>query len=106
KKGDELNATEYVIPLGGDARKRHYHETYKGKVTGFSVQLEVFVNNQWQAVIRYDSAHGFAHIDQYYLDGRIAKKEIPLKLSDTLTLADEDIKENWKAYQKAFLEGK
>jgi hypothetical protein len=29
-----------------------------------------------------------------------------LKLSEALTLADEDIKENWKVYQKVFLEGK
>jgi hypothetical protein len=27
-------------------------------------------------------------------------------LSEALTLADEDIKENWKACQKAFLEGR
>jgi hypothetical protein len=28
-----------------------------------------------------------------------------LKLGEALTLADEDIKENWKAYQEEFLEG-
>jgi hypothetical protein len=102
----KLNVTEYVIPLGENARKRHYHETDKGKVTGFSVQLEVFVNNLWQVLIRYDSAHGFAHIDQYYLDGEKIKKELHLKLNEALNLADEDIKENWKVYQRAFLEGK
>jgi hypothetical protein len=101
-----LNVTEYVIPLGEDVRKRHYHETGKGKVISFVVQLEVFVNVEWREVIRYDSAHGFAHIDRYYLDGRKVKKELNLKLSEALTLADEDIKENWKAYQKTFLEGK
>lgn len=101
-----MSITEYVIPLGEDARKRHYHESDKGKVIGFTVQLEVFVNDQWLEVIRYDSAHGFAHIDRYYLDGRKVKKELNLKLDEALTLADEDIKENWKAYQKAFLEGK
>lgn len=98
--------TEYVIPLGENARKRHYHEVQKGKVTSFAVQLEVFVNGQWQVVIHYDSAHGFAHVDRYYLDGKKIKKELPLKLGDALTLADEDIKENWKTYQKAFLEDK
>lgn len=101
-----MSITEYVIPLGEDARKRHYHESDKGKVIGFTVQLEVFVNDQWREVIRYDSAHGFAHIDRYYLDGRKVKKELNLKLNEALTLADEDIEENWKAYQKAFLEGK
>jgi len=71
---------------------------------GFTVQLEVFVEDHWKAVIRYDAAHGFAHIDRYHLDGRKVKKELHLKLSDVLTLADEDIKENWKAYQEEFLE--
>lgn len=101
-----MSVTEYVIPLGENARKRHYHETDKGSVTGFVVQLEVFVNDRWQVVIRYDSAHGFAHIDRYYLDGRKVRKELHLKLREALTLADEDIKENWKIYQKSFLEGK
>ena len=101
-----MSVTEYVIPLGENARKRHYHDTDKGRVTGFVVQLEVFVNDRWQVVIRYDSAHGFSHIDRYYLDGRKVRKELHLKLSEALTLADEDIKENWKIYQKSFLEGK
>lgn len=101
-----MSVTEYVIPLGDGARKRHYHESEKGKVTAFVVQLEVFVNNQWREVIRYDSAHGFAHVDCYYLNGRKIKKKLDLDLSEALTLADEDIKENWKAYQRAFLGGK
>ena len=100
-----MRITEYVIPLGENARKRHYHETDKSKVVSFAVQLEVLVGNRWKIVIRYDSAHGFAHIDRYYFDGRKVKKELHLKLSEALTLADEDIKENWKAYQRAFLGG-
>lgn len=100
-----MRINEYVIPLGENARKRHYHETDKGKVIGFAVQLEVLVNDRWQVVIRYDSAHGFAHIDRYYLDGRKIKKELGLKLGEALIVADEDIKENWKIYQRAFLEG-
>lgn len=101
-----MSVTEYVIPLGENARKRHYHETEKGEVAAFAVQLEVFVNDQWREVIRYDSGHGFAHIDRYYLDGRKVKKELNLKLNEALSLADEDIRENWNAYKKAFLEGR
>ena len=101
-----MRVNEYVIPLGENARKRHHHEADKGEVIGFAVQLEVLVDDQWKVVLRYDSAHGFAHIDRYYLDGRKVKKELHLKLSGALTLADEDIKENWKIYQKFFLEGK
>ena len=101
-----MRINEYVIPLGENARKRHYHETDKGEVIGFAVQLEVLVDDRWKVAIRYDSAHGFAHIDRYYIDGGKIKKELHLKLSDALTLADEDIKENWKIYQKTFLESK
>ncbi len=101
-----MSIIEYVVPLSENARKRHYHETDKGRIIGFVVQLEVLINDQWKAVIRYDSAHGFAHIDRYYLDGRKVKRELHLKLSEALTLADEDIKENWKTYKKFFLENK
>ena len=38
-----MSVTEYVIPLGDNARKRHYHEADKGKVTGFAVQMEVLL---------------------------------------------------------------
>jgi hypothetical protein len=69
----KLSIIEYVVPLGENVRKRHYHETDKGRVVGFVVQLEVLVTDQWKSVIRYDSAHGFAHIDRYYLDGKNLK---------------------------------
>lgn len=101
-----MGVTEYVIPLGENARKRHYHETAKGKVTRFAVQLEVFIDGKWQVVIRYDAAHGFAHIDRYCIDGKKIKKGLYMDFDEVLTLADEDIKENWKTYQKAFPEGK
>ena len=101
-----MTITEYLIPLGENARKRNYHEIDRGKMISFAVQLEVLVDDQWKVVIRYDSTHGFAHIDRYHRDGRKVKKELPLKLSETLTLADEDLKENWKTYQTIFLEGK
>jgi hypothetical protein len=32
--------------------------------------------------------------------------ELHLRLSEALTLADEDIKENWKTYKEFFLENK
>jgi len=101
-----INKVEYVVPLGENARKRHIHETEKGRVTNFTVQLEVLVERHWKVVVRYDFAHGIAHIDQYLPDGSKVKNELYLKISEALTLADEDIKENWKAYQKAFTVGK
>ena len=34
-----MSIIDYVIPLGEDVQKRHYHETDKRNVTRFSVQL-------------------------------------------------------------------
>ena len=98
-----MRTVEYVIPLGENARKRHYHKSRAGEVAAFVVQLEVFDKGEWQVVIRYDSAHGFAHIDHYSRSGRKTKKPIDLELTEALTVAEEDIKDNWKAYHKAFL---
>jgi hypothetical protein len=100
-----LNITEYVIPLGEDVRKRHYPEAEKGRMTCFVVQMEVFLHDQWQVVIRYDSAHGFPHVDRYSLGGRKVKETLRLDLNEVLTVADEDIQDNWRTYQRRFLEG-
>ena len=40
------------------------------------------------------------------IDGKKVKQDLHLTLSEALTIADEDIKENWRTYQRAFLEGK
>ncbi|HHT9125032.1 MAG TPA: DUF7718 family protein [Candidatus Brocadiia bacterium] len=32
---------EYVVPYGEEARKRHYHQTQRGLLVKFMVQLEI-----------------------------------------------------------------
>ena len=97
---------EYLIHLGGRARKRHYHKTDKEQVVAFMVQLEVEVEEGvWKPVIRYDCAHNFAHRDRYNLKGDRDKEEIPLSYTDSLDLADKDINGNWDIYQERFLRG-
>ena len=101
-----IQITEYVWALGENARKRHYHETERGTVRAFTVQVEVFVDGSWRPALRYDSAHGFAHRDRYFLDGRSAKTNLRMDLKEALTFADEDIRENWENYKDRFLRGK
>ena len=96
---------EYIIPYSEDVRKRHYHHTTKGKVVKFVVQLEVNHEVDWKEVIRYDCAHGFAHRDSYNLRGNSKKEELYLSFEDALTLADDDIDDNWEIYKQRFLEG-
>jgi hypothetical protein len=95
---------EYLIPLTNDTQLRHVHTHWKNKVAGFTVQLEVYVENKWQPIVRYDTAHGFAHKDIMHANG--AKDKIPLYISDfkeALNFSDKDLKANWRIYREQFL---
>jgi len=71
------------------------------------IQYEVFLQQQWQPIIRYDTAHGFAHIDLYHPSGKTEKIRMPTKdFNEALTLAQEDIKQHWEWYLNNYLEGK
>ncbi|HET8562412.1 MAG TPA: hypothetical protein VFM35_00935 [Candidatus Binatia bacterium] len=69
------------------------------------MQLELEIKGKWQAVIRYDTAHGYAHIDRFNLEGKRRKETLHLSLSDALTRAERDIKQNWQHFREALLRG-
>ena len=100
-----MTRVEYVLPLGENVRKRHVHETDRGMVVAFVVQLEAFIDATWRPIVRYDSAHGFCHIDVYRRSGESRKEELVMSFADALTLADEDILARWEEYRYRFLEG-
>jgi hypothetical protein len=82
---------------------RHTHETRRGKVVAFTVQLEVELHGTWVPVVRYDMAHGQAHMDLYETPWRKTKRFLDLPPAEALTEADADITENWERYQAEFL---
>lgn len=96
---------EYFIFLDMDVRKRHYHKVESGKIERFVVQLEIKHNGVWKAVLRYDSAHDFAHKDSYNLRGEARKFSLYMDYESALTFADDDINENWEVYKERFLKG-
>jgi hypothetical protein len=100
-----LPETSYILPVWIDTRIRHRHRTEGGAVLKFTIQLEVETNGRWKAVIRYDTAHGFAHIDRFNLQGKRRKERLRLNFSEALTRAERDIKQNWATYRERFLEG-
>jgi hypothetical protein len=100
-----LSEKRWVLPLWIDTRIRHYHKTDKGKVIEFSVQLEIFVEGHWKEVIRYDTAHGVAHIDRFNIRGQQQKKFLSLTYEEALTRAEREIKKNWQIYRERFLQG-
>lgn len=72
----------------------------------FVVQLEVEVKSEWRPIIRYDCSHEFVHRDCYNLKGKQKKEELNLDYEEALTLADEDIDDNWERYRSNFLRGR
>lgn len=90
--------------LTSEDRKRHEHIQEKGKVIEFSVQYETLIEEKWVPVVRFDTAHGFAHKDLYTLDGKKNKVLLgPASYAEALNFADRDIRENWSRYKRIFL---
>ena len=97
--------SRFVLPISADMRIRHYHRTYRGRVEAFSLQLEIEVGGQWRPVIRYDTAHGTAHIDRFTMAGKKRKEWLRLDFREALTRAERDLKTNSLTYRDRFLRG-
>ena len=85
-------------------RRRHYHRTEEGDIVRFSVQYESYIKGKWHPIVRYDTAHGYAHRDLYHPDGIQEKTPLPLlNYKDVLTYAAYDIDINWEKYKNKYL---
>jgi hypothetical protein len=91
--------------LGSGSRARVRFVKERGRILAFVVQLECLFDNQWHPVIRYDTAHDFAHCDVMWPNG--TREKTALSISDynqALTFAHEDIKANWRIYRDRYQE--
>ena len=100
-----VKIVDFVVIFDDGVRKRHHHETEKGKVVYFAVQLEIRVKDEWRVVLRYDCSHGFPHMDKYDIKGKQTKRLLNLSFESALTFGDWDINENWLKYKQEFLKG-
>ena len=91
---------DFVLPLDMNNRIRHYHRVNRGRIEQFVIQYETKLQLKWLVVVRYDTAHGFAHRDLMHVDGRTDKLSLgTLNFNDALTFAENDIKNNWSKYR-------
>src|SRR5467141_1632368 len=82
---------------------RVWFELEQNKVLNFVVQLECRMNGKWRPVVRYDTAHGFAHRDVLHPSSEIEKTELTIEnYSDALTFAIKDLVENWERYRRRY----
>ncbi|WP_422653049.1 DUF7718 family protein [Candidatus Deferrimicrobium sp.] len=96
---------QYIRRLSENVWKRHAHETDRGKVLGFTVQLEVWHDAKWNPIVRYDGSHGFPHKDVFRRNGELRKVPLQMSFKDALVFADQDIGESWEIYLQRFVQG-
>ena len=97
---------EYIVYLTFDEaeRIRVFARKEKKDILEFVVQYESLLDQVWKPIIRYDTAHGFAHKDIIKADGTQIKQ--PLFFDNynlAFTFAAIDIKSNWKKYRRNFI---
>ena len=96
---------EFSYNLDVDTRYRHFHETMKGKVTWYVVQLEVHDEGRWKPVRRYDCSHDRSHIDEFNRRGERRRLWLDIAYDQALTQGQQDLQENWERYRERFREG-
>ena len=79
-------------------------KTENGEITDIVIQYESFIKQNWEAIIRYDCAHGFFHRDVLMPNGNKEKQSIAIEnLNDALLYAEQDLKDRWEFYKNRYL---
>ena len=100
-----MGEINYIIDLTPDGRNRyrHRHISERGEVLEFRVQYEAYLQGAWHTIVRYDTAHGFAHRDVLHPDGTESKTAFRYwDYGDVLTFGERDLKNNWELYRQAY----
>ena len=78
-------------------------ELERNRILKFVVQLECRFNDEWCPVVRYDTAHDFAHRDVLYPSGASEKTEMVTQdYNKALTFAIKDLANNWEKYRRRY----
>ena len=100
-----MHEIEYVIYLSAESidRLRVTAQKEKGDIVEFVVQYETLISEKWQPIVRYDTAHGFAHKDIIKPKGETIKQPLYFESYNlAFTFATLDLKANWKQYRDTF----
>ena len=96
----------FIKLLSDDEQIRVDFETDRGEVVALHVvQYETRIEGHWQPVARYDTAHGFFHLDLYTVRGMLKYRVFVQDLNQALIFAIDDLKSNWRSYKRRFRGG-
>jgi hypothetical protein len=92
-----------VLSDDAEDRVRVEADIERGRVRHFVVQYEALIRGKWQAIVRYDTAHGYPHRD--LIHPRRPAEKVPLATSDlnsAMTFAIQDVQALWPAYREKY----
>jgi len=96
---------QYIVEVTSDDRIRVEIITRKNAVVDFVVQQESSIKDKWNAIIRYNYAHGKPHKDIVNPDGTSKKEWIEISdLSKIIEIGKRDIMKNWQKFRKNYEE--
>jgi hypothetical protein len=94
----------YFRYLTHEDRVRCQIESEKGQVIKFVIQYEIFIQDAWSAVTRFDTFHDAVHRDLIAPDGAISKRWfLHFNFDEGLTFAYNDIENNWEKYREWYI---
>jgi hypothetical protein len=99
-----MKTVEFRRMLDDDNALRVRFEVDSGEVMLFVVQLECkFEGDVWSPIVRFDTAHGFAHRDRMHPHQPAEKTEMRVRdFNEGLTVAMFDLVNNWSDYRRRY----
>jgi hypothetical protein len=95
----------YFLSPEGTDRLRVRAQRLGRHIVSFVVQYEAYLRDAWHPVVRFDTAHGFAHRDLMHPDGRVDKEPLPWDTySVALTFATQELKAHWLRFRQRYEE--
>ena len=102
-----MRTVEFRRFLDYDNAVRVKFESELGRIIRFVVQLECqFVEaGEWIAIIRYDTAHGYAHLDIMHPNKKEEKTKMSVQdYNEAFTIAMEDVVDKRYEYRRRYEE--
>ena len=98
----EIEYLFYLSPEMED-RLRVSAQKNQGEILEFVVQYEALFSGHWKPIVRYDTAHGFAHRDRMWPAGRVEKEPLSFDSYNlAFTHATLELKAHWAGYRNAY----
>lgn len=99
-----MNRKEFFVYLIWETdRLRFVIDVEQGGVINFVAQYETLLHGKWEAVVRYDFAHGYFHQD--FMNPNGEQEKTPIDIQDrgqALTFAKDDLTANWQRYLEKY----